>query len=182
MSVPIVSNTHPTVPSPPQHITLKLGTSLNILKPCMGPPVAKLCTCLGFNMYWNLRRILAPCLPPDLGLIKTSNGIILWWTVIWKDIAGCLVVLPWEPYKVEVSFVCDWALERPRNVRSRKCSLTFSLPYLEPLFCNDLCLSSTMGHMAVGGKMCTACSPSPHSALTEDTHLLWSWYKIELFY
>lgn len=31
--LPIASKTHPTVPSPPQHITLKSGTSLNIVKP-----------------------------------------------------------------------------------------------------------------------------------------------------
>lgn len=31
--IPIASRTQPTVPSPPQQITLKLGTSLNIVRP-----------------------------------------------------------------------------------------------------------------------------------------------------
>lgn len=31
--LPIASSTQPTVPSPPQHITLKFSTSLNIVKP-----------------------------------------------------------------------------------------------------------------------------------------------------
>lgn len=43
--LPMVSSTQPTVPSPPQQITLKFGTSLNRVSPCMGPPVARLYTC-----------------------------------------------------------------------------------------------------------------------------------------
>lgn len=33
--LPIASSTQPTVPSPPQHITLKFSTSLNIVKPTL---------------------------------------------------------------------------------------------------------------------------------------------------
>jgi len=38
LNLPIDSKTQPTVPSPPQQITLKWGTSLNIFRPCIGPP------------------------------------------------------------------------------------------------------------------------------------------------
>lgn len=52
-----------------------------------------------------------------------------------------------------------------------------SWPYLLPRLLsleNDLCLSRTTGQIAVGGRMCIACSPSVHSARTCDTHLLCS--------
>lgn len=52
-----------------------------------------------------------------------------------------------------------------------------SCPCLLPLLLsrdNDLCRSSTTGHIAVGGSICTALSPKQHSALTCDTHLLCS--------
>lgn len=86
---PIVSRIQPTVPSPPQHMTLKLSTSLNICRPCMGPPIARLWTWRGFRMYWNLRSMRSPCRPPDLGLMKTRRGVVLGRGVIWKDMAGC---------------------------------------------------------------------------------------------
>ena len=88
-NLPMVSKTHPTVPSPPQQMTLNFSTSLNICRPCIGPPVAKLWTCRGFRMYWNLRSIRSPCRPPDFGLMKTRRGIEPDNGVIWKDIAGC---------------------------------------------------------------------------------------------
>lgn len=88
-TVPIVSRTQPTVPSPPQQITLKFSTSLNICRPCIGPPTAKLCTCRGFKMYWNFLSIRSPCLPPDFGLMNTRRGREPGGGVIWKDIAGC---------------------------------------------------------------------------------------------
>lgn len=87
--LPIVSKIHPTVPSPPQQITLKFSTSLNIWSPCMGPPVAKLWTCRGLSMYWNFLSIFSPCLPPDFGFINTKSGVTPGGNVIWKDMAGC---------------------------------------------------------------------------------------------
>lgn len=173
----MVSRTHPTVPSPPQHITLKFGTSLNILKPCMGPPVARLWTCLGFKIYWNLRRILPPCLPPDFGFINTKRGQVFWAGVIWKDIAGCLAA----DDEYEVCKLVSWIrnqILRNQLHKEIKCTkkylLTLSLPYLEPRFWSDFCLSKTTGQIEVGGRTCTACSPREHSALTEETHLLCS--------
>lgn len=165
--LPIVSKIHPTVPSPPQHTTLKFGTSLNIVSPCIGPPVARLCTCLGFSMYWNFLSILVPCLPPDLGLIKTRTGTELAKGVIWKDIGGCLFPELKELWKYTRN--C-WRTGQ----RWRWFTELLSCPCLEPLFCNDLCLSKTIGQIVVGGSIWVANSPSPHSAFTWATHLLCS--------
>lgn len=84
--LPMASSTQPTVPSPPQHITLKFGTSLNIVNPSSGPPFDKSYTCRGFKRYWNFRNILSPCRPPDFGLTNTSTGHNCSDIVIWKCI------------------------------------------------------------------------------------------------
>lgn len=83
--IPMVSRSHPTVPSPPQQMTLKLGTSLNIWRPARDPPWSRLYTCRGLRRDWNFRRIRLPCLPPDLGLMKTRSGHMPGCTLIWKD-------------------------------------------------------------------------------------------------
>jgi len=81
---PSASSTHPTVPSPPQTMILTLGTSRNICRPGLGPPLARLKTCLGLSKYWHFLISLEPCLPPLLGLTKTNKGLTSSGGVIWK--------------------------------------------------------------------------------------------------
>ena len=51
--IPIVSRIQPMVPSPPQQMTRRSGTSLNSWRPCIGPPLVRLYTCRGFSRYCN---------------------------------------------------------------------------------------------------------------------------------
>ena len=172
----MVSKSQPTVPSPPQQMTLKLATSLNICRPASDPPCSRLYTCRGLRRDWNLRRMRAPCLPPDFGLMNTKSGHMPGWRLIWKDIGDpddpdCCLKWNVNHYRKEkwifffkffewIFFTSEmgrWLSERVRDRRSRQV---------------DTCRSRTIGHMDVGGRMWTRCSPKEHSGFTWEAHRL----------
>lgn len=74
---PILSQadkTQPTVPSPPHIKTRKLGTFLNMVKPGVGPPLAKSKTWAGFRFCRRRFKKRGPRLFPLLELTNATIG------------------------------------------------------------------------------------------------------------
>ena len=61
------------------------------------------------------------------------------------------------------SAIGRWLSERVSDLRSRHV---------------DTCRSRTIGHIDVGGRMCTRCSPRVHSGFTWEAHRLCSWNEL----